>query len=84
MCAYLMDFEKIIGAKSKQSCTCIETTHRQSQKKATLIYEPKQIGGEDCEVYACTFADLISQRRIPAEEEKAGSPTQEQHYASND
>ena len=66
---YLEDFERTIGKKQQQPWTCISTTQRRSYEDATHIYVPRQLGGDDCGVYACIFADLISQKRQISEAE---------------
>ena len=63
MKAYLEDFERTLGREPQQPWTCISTTHSRSPEDATHIYVPRQLGVDDCGVYACIFAYLISQRR---------------------
>ena len=63
MRAYLEDFEATHGLLKLQTWTCIETTHRRSHEDARQVYVPRQLGSDDCGVYVCIFADLISQKR---------------------
>ena len=46
------------------------TTHGRSHEDATHIYVPRQIVGDDCGIYVCLFADLISQGRQIGEAEQ--------------
>ena len=57
MTTYLEVFEHTIGQKPQMSWTFMGATHRQSHEDV-----PKQLGGDDCGVYVCLLADLISQR----------------------
>ena len=52
-----------LGQTQTRPWTCIATTHRRSHEDATHVYFPRQIGGDDCGVYVCIFAELIGERR---------------------
>ena len=62
MRAYLKDFEPTQGLPKTHPWTCMETTHRWSHEDATHVYVPRQLESDDCGVYVCIFADLITQK----------------------
>ena len=43
--------------------TCVNTRNMRCHKDATYVFVTRQLGSDDCGVYVCLFADLISQRR---------------------
>ena len=71
MKAYLKDFKATIGQKQQMPWICVDTAHRKCYEDATHVYVPRQHGtNDDCGVYICIFADLISQRRRICEAEE--------------